>query len=232
MGDQLIGSMKVEVIAAPVRQQVLETLRAAITAGRFTPGQRLIEKDLCELMGVSRPSVREALRQLESEGLIENQPNRGPVVTPLRYADLVDIYEVRKAMEATAARLFAKNASDEQIAAIETATDALADAYASRDVEAILETKARFYAILFEGSGNKMIPNIVRQMNARVTALRRLSLGSADRLPKSIEEIRSLVDALARRDGDAAAAAASVHIENAAHAANESFRAMEARSAA
>ena len=69
---------RVAAVAAPIRSQVVEMLRAAITGGQFTPGQRLVEKDLCDSMGVSRPSVREALRQVESEGLIVTIPNRGP----------------------------------------------------------------------------------------------------------------------------------------------------------
>ena len=77
---------RIATVAAPVRSQVVEMLRAAITSGQFAPGQRLIEKDLCDLMGVSRPSVREALRQVESEGLIVTIANRGPTVSQLSEA--------------------------------------------------------------------------------------------------------------------------------------------------
>src|SRR5690606_4359359 len=98
-------SMRVASVAAPVRRQVAKVLREAITSGRFAPGQRLIEKDLCELLGVSRPSVREALRELESEGLIEIIPNRGPLVKRLTAADAASVYQVRAALEALAARL-------------------------------------------------------------------------------------------------------------------------------
>src|ERR1044072_1826069 len=112
-------SMRVARVAAPVRQQVAEVLRAAITSGRFAQGQRLVEKDLCELTGVSRASAREALRHLESEGLIETLPNRGPLVSRLSPRDAASIYQVRGALEALAAQLFAVQASDAQIGELE-----------------------------------------------------------------------------------------------------------------
>src|SRR5262249_26988975 len=153
-------SMQVRVVAAAVRQQVFETMRAAIISGRFRPGQRLVEKDLCELMKVSRPSVREALRHLESEGLIETVPNRGPVVAMLTRADVVGIYQVRGALEALAARLFATEASDAQVAELEAAYDALATAMGSGGIDTVLPAKDRYYEVLLRGAGNAIISSI------------------------------------------------------------------------
>src|SRR5215212_7088024 len=118
-------SLRVETLAAPVRQKVVEVLRGAITAGRFAPGERLTERALCELTGVSRVSVREALRQLESEGLIEIQPNRGPMVSRLSRRDAESLYQMRGALEALAARLFAEAASDQQIGELAAAVAVL-----------------------------------------------------------------------------------------------------------
>jgi DNA-binding GntR family transcriptional regulator len=95
-------SMRIAPAAAPVRQQVAEVLRFAITSGRFAPGQRLVEKGLCELTGVSRASVREAPRQIETTGMIETLPNRRPSVTRLSRQDAASIYEVRDALDALA----------------------------------------------------------------------------------------------------------------------------------
>src|SRR4029079_13475181 len=162
-------SMRVAPVAAPVRQQVAEVLRAAITTGRFAPGQRLVEKDLCELTGVSRASVRDALRQLESEGLIETLPNRGPLVSRLSTQDAASIYQVRGALEALAAQLFASYATNQQIAELEAAVRALDPAYKAQDVDRIVEAKRRFYDVLLAGSGNSMIGSILSTMNARIT---------------------------------------------------------------
>ena len=208
-------SMRVAPIAAPVRRQVVETLRAAITSGRFAPGQRLVEKDLCDLLGVSRPSVREALRELESEGLISTIPNRGPLVSTLSARDAASIYEVRGVLEGLAAKLFAERATDEQIAELSASVDRLEAAYATADVERILVAKKAFYDVLLEGSQNVVIPSILRTMNARVTQLRRVSLSSPKRLPASIGEIRAVLKAIRDRDPEAAFQASLRHIAEA-----------------
>ncbi len=207
--------MRIAAVAAPVRQQVAERLRAAIAAGDFAPGQRLIERDLCERLGVSRPSVREALRELESEGLIETVPNRGPVVTSLTRKDAASVYDVRAALEAVAAKRFAEGASDTQVGRLRDAVAVLAAAYGKKDVEAALAAKGNFYGVLFEGSGNRIVPQILRTMNARITLLRRISLSSLERLPESIKEIREVLAAIEARDPAAAFAASFAHIEKA-----------------
>jgi DNA-binding GntR family transcriptional regulator len=209
----------VAAVAAPVRQQVAEVLRTAITSGRFAPGQRLVEKDLCELTGVSRASVREALRQLETEGLIETLPNRGPSVSRLSPQDAASIYQVRGALEALAAQLFAQHASDGQVAELEAAVQVLEQAYKAREVDRIVEAKRRFYAVLFQGSGNSMIASILSTMNARITMLRRVSLSSPKRGPASLREIRAVLIAIKRRDPQAAYQASLHHIQEAARVA-------------
>ena len=211
----LDNSMRVAPVAAPVRSQVVETLRTAITSGRFAPGQRLVEKDLCELLGVSRPSVREALRELESEGLINTIPNRGPLVTMLTAQDAASIYEVRGVLEALAAKLFAEKASDEQIRELSDAVDRLDAAYGSQDVEQILVAKKAFYDVLLAGSQNVIIPTMLRTMNARITQLRRVSLSSPKRLPGSMKEIRAVLKAIKARDPESAFQASMRHIAEA-----------------
>ena len=218
------ASLRVETVAAPVRQKVVEVLRAAITSGRFAPGERLTERQLCELTGVSRVSVREALRQLESEGLIETQPNRGPLVSRLSRRDAVSLYQMRGALEALAARLFASSASDAQIDELAAAVSVLHRAYASRDIEEIVRAKRRFYDVLFEGSGNSMIGPALNAMYARVNQLRRVSLSSPKRGPQSMREIRAVLGAIKRRDPDAAYAASLHHVEQAAKAALANLR--------
>jgi DNA-binding GntR family transcriptional regulator len=209
------SSMRVAPVAAPIRSQVVETLRTAITTGRFSPGQRLVEKDLCDLLGVSRPSVREALRELESEGLIQTIPNRGPLVSRLTPQDAAGIYEVRGVLEALAAKLCAERATADQIKSLGVSVDALEAASRSGDVEQVLVAKKRFYETLLEGSQNVIIPSLLRTMNARITQLRRVSLSSTERLPETIKEIRAVVAAIKARDPEAAFQASLKHIEKA-----------------
>jgi DNA-binding GntR family transcriptional regulator len=206
---------RVATIAAPVRSQVIEMLRTAITSGQFSPGQRLVEKDLCDMMGVSRPSLREALRQVESEGLIVTIPNRGPIVSQLSRRDVASIYEVRGALEALAAECFAASASDERVAELDIAVTELEAAYKSGDIEKIVVAKRTFYDVMLEGSGNSILPALLRTMNARITQLRRVSLSSPERAITSLREIRAVLQAIKQRDPEAAFKASLHHIKEA-----------------
>ena len=109
---QKASALRVSKDHETLREKTVERLREALLNQFFAPGDRLIERELCELTGVSRTSVREALRLLESEGLIETIPNRGPIVASLSAEDAQYIYEVREALEGLAGRLFAERASD------------------------------------------------------------------------------------------------------------------------
>ena len=116
-----MNNLKIENIqklAAPLRLQVLDGLRRAIIEGRLAPGARLTERELTEMMGVSRTVIREALRQLETEGLIANVPNKGPVVRALSLAEAKDLYTIRAVLEGLAARLFVQNAGDVEVKTI------------------------------------------------------------------------------------------------------------------
>jgi DNA-binding GntR family transcriptional regulator len=213
------SGMKISSIAAPVRQQVAASFRTAILSGRFAPGVRLVEKELCELTGASRTSVREALRQLETEGLIEVVPNKGPIVASISPEQARSIYEVRGALESLAGALFAKYASDEQMERLEVAVEQVANAYDRGDIGEILTAKDAFYAVLLEGADNEIAASFLSMLQARISLLRRVSLSQPARLAASIEEIRAIMAALKKRDAEAAAAACRRHVENAADAA-------------
>ena len=212
-------SMKISSIAAPVRQQVVASFRSAISSGRFQPGDRLIEKDLCDLTGASRTTVREALRQLEAEGLVELVANKGPIVASIDPHQARSIYEVRLALESLAGSLFATNATDAHIRQLEAAVSDLADAYQDGNINEIIEKKAVFYAVLLDGAGNEIVHTLLRMMHARISLLRRVSLGHAKRLAVSIKEIRIILKAAKARDPEATAEACRIHVQCAADAA-------------
>jgi DNA-binding GntR family transcriptional regulator len=213
------NELKIEAVSAPLRLQIVQTLRKAILQGRFAPGARLVERELCELMGVSRVSVREAFRQLESEGIIENIPNRGPVVATLSRAQVKDVYEVRQALEALAAKLFASNATEKQVEELSNATETLALVYRSGNVDEIVAAKDVFYGVLYSGCGNEVAFQMLTILNTRISLLRRVSLSVPGRSEKSFKEVRRLVAAIRKRDGAAAWSAASAHVQKAAEAA-------------
>jgi DNA-binding GntR family transcriptional regulator len=199
--------------------EICDRIRDDIVSGALPFGSRLTLHRLASRYATGHMPVREALRQLESEGLIEIQPNRGPLVSRLTRRDAESLYEMRGALEALAARLFAVRGSDAQIAELERAVGVLQAAYKRRGIGKIVEAKRRFYEVLTEGSGNSMIGPALNTMYARINQLRRISLSSPRRAPQSMREIRAIVAAIKRRDAGAAYAASLHHVEQAAKAA-------------
>lgn len=212
-------------VAAPLRQSVVESIRNAIATGRFVAGERLTEKGLCEMVGVSRTLMREALRQLETEGLIDVVPNRGPVVARVSVAQAEQIYQVRRELEGLASELFALNATEAQQNELRKALKDLKASYASSDAAVRLAAKNEFYACLLRGTGNEALAQTLGLLNSRVTLLRATSLQHKGRSQKSLVELARLVDALLARDAQAARAAATTHVSNAAEAALNVLRA-------
>lgn len=211
-------SMRVQSLPG-LREQVAERLRMAIAAGKFPAGTRLIERELCEMMGVSRTSLREALRELQADGLITLQPNKGLSVSVITEQTARSIYEVRAMLEGLAARLFARNASEQQIEELRRSVDRLAEVYDNFSAEAFIAAKTRFYDILLEGAGNPVAADMLRRIHTRVSQLRVVSLSRAERAQKSIRELRDFVDALEKRDEERAWQVCVAHVEAAAKAA-------------
>lgn len=213
-----------------LRDQVGNQLRLSIIEGVLKPGTRLVERELCQQMGVSRPSVREALRQLENEGLIVNLPNRGPIVAVVSPKAAADIYQVRSAIEGLAARLFARNASEEAIAEIKRCCQDLLSLPKRAPALEYLALKDRFYSILLAGSGNEMLAHLGGMALRRFYQLRNISVAKTGRADASRKEIKKLVDALVARDEEAAAKACIEHIENTAKAVIQALERMESES--
>jgi DNA-binding GntR family transcriptional regulator len=219
VGDN--STSKILRVAAPLRQELLSHIRAAISSGEYPPGERLIERVLCEKYGVSRTVVREAVRHLEAEGLVTIVPNRGPVVTVLSREDAAGLFEVRAAMEGLAAERFAERATTEERAALEASCELIEAAYATDDIEAWIKAKDVYYDALLRGAHNDLIRSTVVGIHARVQVLRGLSLQRAGRLSRSLAEIRNITALAVAGRAAEAGAAAKAHVEQAERAAFE-----------
>lgn len=206
-----------------LRQRATDKIREAILTGKFSPGQRLVERDLWQSLGISRTVVREALQHLQAEGLITIIPYKGPVVATLTLQDANALYEVRGSLESLACAGFAKNASDVQIKALRAALEFLRTPQASSNAKNLLDAKNAFYATLLEGCGNKVIGEILTQLNNRVSVLRRVSLGSPGRLAQTLLELEEVVQAVEKRDAQTAARLAAAHVAKAAEIVRASF---------
>ncbi len=201
--------------AAPLRQQVVDQLRARILDGRYAPGARLIERVLCEEMQVSRTVVREALRQLESEHLIELVPNIGPIVRMLTRDEVRSLYEVRAVLESLAGEACAAKTDPATVQQLDDAL-VLIERLDAEDIDGLLRAKDVFIQVLVAGSRNAVIGDMLGSIHARVSQLRAMTLRSPGRLRGTIAELHIIRDAVARGDAQGAAEACRRHVESAA----------------
>ena len=214
-------SLGVQRVAAPLREQVLDLLRQAIVEHRLKPGQRLIERELVEQIGVSRTTIREVLRQLAAEGLVATIPQRGAVVAVPTAEEAAELYEVRAALESLAARRFVEHASESQVTALRAAYEEVARVMSAGDAAdtlAMIQSKDLFYDVLLKGSGNRAIHSILSGLTARVSVLRATSMARPGRAQQSLAELEAIVVAIENGDADAAADACAHHVEMAARA--------------
>ena len=207
-------------VAAPLRDQILDVVRQGILDFQLRPGQRLIERELMEQLGVSRATVREVVARLASEGLVTIIPQRGAIVTVLTMEEAADIYEMRAALEALAAHRFVERATPQHIADIR-ATFAAFGAFATvptvdSDNLERLRVKDGFYAVLFDGAASPPLTRMLTILQSRVRLLRWTSLSAPGRAEQAIREMGAIVEAIEAKDADAAAAACATHVRNAA----------------
>ena len=214
-----------------LRAQVENNLRQAITSGQLKPGQKLIERELCEQLGVSRPSLREALRKLEAERLIVIVPHRGPEVAALTLQEAQDLYALRRLLESFVAHEFARRASDMQIKTLARVVKRLREAGRRHNGTGVLEAKAEFYRVLLDACGNALVSDILGGLLARVSLLRATSLMLPDRLPRSLDEIDALLVCIQQRDAKGAEKIARQHVLNAEQAALGVFQQQLAQAA-
>lgn len=217
--------IRIKRVAAPLRHQVAEALRDDIHEGHFIPGQRLVESQLCDRYGVSRTVVREALRQLESEGLIQVEPNRGPVVVILTEQDVEDLYRVRGSLEGLAGEQFAEVATVEECEALIREHRRLEAALKDGSLKDQVKAKDEFYDSLLAGAHNAVLASMVESIHSRTRLFRSLSLQAPGRPQESVVELQEITTAAAvNRDPNAARAACQQHITRAGELALETIR--------
>lgn len=205
--------------AATLRLLVEDRIREAIASGHFKPGQRLVERELCEQIGVGRTSVREALRQLEAEGLVVTVPHRGPEVSSINFEEAKQLYDVRALLEGFAGRAIAEQGSDEAIEELRQAVSGFRKAAEGGDRAQLVAAKTRFYSALMEGAGNVFVKQSLTMLHNRITLLRFTSMTQEGRLKDSVAEIEAIFAAIAARDGARAEQSCRHHIAKAAEVA-------------
>jgi DNA-binding GntR family transcriptional regulator len=206
-------------VAAPLRDQVLAIVRQAILEFRLRPGQRLIERELVEQLGVSRATVREVLALLVSEGLVTVIPQRGAIVSVLSETEAADIYDMRQYLEALAVRRFVERAKPGQISQLRASLEALEQVSGS-DTDRLAELRAKdaFYEVLLAGADSRPLAQTLTTLQGRVQILRATSLSQPGRAKQAADELRRVLELIEKGDADGAADACAEHVRHAAKA--------------
>ena len=194
--------------------QVFEHLETDILSGKYQRGDLLTENRLCEILGVSRTPIREALRRLQQEHLIV-ETGKGSLVLGISDDDLRDIYLIREALEGKAARRAAESASDDEINELKSALELQEFYLAKHNSDQIRLMDNRFHEILYKISGSHVFYNTLLPLHKKVQKYRKVSLQSQSRANESVAEHREILNSIINRDADSAERFTAQHVKNA-----------------
>ncbi len=188
-----------------LREKILHTIREAIRTGDLKPNEKIVEQDLAEQFGVSRTPVREALRQLESDGYIKVVPRKGVVVAPLSALDVKEYYDIKGLLESYAAQMAAENMSDAALTRLEAINQELAEAAERGDCKVYSDLCREFHRLFLYEGGNLRLVEMLSQMEQKFTRLHFSELMLSGRLKAGVEQHKALLTAFRQRDGHQAA---------------------------
>lgn len=208
----------------PLREIVFETLREAIINGSLKPGERMMEIQLAEELGVSRTPVREAIRKLELEGFVVMVPRKGAYVAGISMKDIADVFEIRAALEGMVAALAAERITDEELEHLERHLVKIAECIEANNLKALVETDTEFHDTLYKACRNERLVQIVSHLREQIQRFRTTSLSSPGRMKFALEEHKKIVEAVSDRNVEVARALAIEHIENAENSMLETLR--------
>ena len=197
----------------PLREMVYEELKMQILKGSIIPGTRMMEVELAEEMGVSRTPIREAIRKLEKEGLVTIEPRRGAYASMISTEDMVEILEVRQDLEGLAAYFAANRMTDEQMAELKEVSNNYNEAVKRGKMEDMIKYDTRFHHIIVESCRNKILVQMIEQLQELVLRFRYISYDNFRRAENMPEEHEAIVAAISEGDADKARAAADIHID-------------------
>lgn len=210
-------------------EKVYQNLRSDILSGTFRDREELRETALAKTYGVSRTPVREAIRQLALEGLVDTIPNRGAYVHNIHGKDVKDVYAIRSLLEGLAARWAVENITDEQIEAMEEVLY-MSEYYRKKELwEQVYVCDNKFHDLMYAASGSHILEHMLRTFHEYVQQVRKSALQDEKRAKSSFEEHAAILEAIKSRKADEAADLAKQHIDNAVESwkSNDAIHAVE-----
>jgi DNA-binding GntR family transcriptional regulator len=209
--------MTAEVISIPraaLHEQVAQRLRQMLVEGRIAPGAKLNERELSELLAVSRTPLREAIKMLAAEGLVELLPHRGAIAVSLGEADILNTFEVMAGLEGMTGDLAAQRITPAELAEIQAMQFEMMAAYTRRDLSAYYQLNARIHAAISAAAKNPVLSQVYKQVNARLQALRFRSNQDGEKWKRAVKEHEKMIEALAAHDGAAMRDVLQEHLRN------------------
>lgn len=196
-----------------LREKILENIRDAIISGTMPPGSRVSEPDLAERHGISRTPIREAFRQLESEGYLTVIPRKGAVVSAFSPKDVEEFYAIKSILEGYAARRACKNLSDREIDRMQTINERLREMANQGDVKHFFKVHNDFHDLFIKASDNEKLRDMINSLVTRFQRLRLMSLSVPGRMAVSVQEHTKIIEAFRRRDCETAEALVRTNAE-------------------
>lgn len=204
-----------ELLSGSLRGQVFSRIQNDILNGVYEPGESLTEIRLSKELGVSRTPVREALRQLELEGLVQSVPNKGVTVKGVSAQDIQDIYTIRMLIEGLAARWAAEKITPREMEELREAVD-LEEFYTTKnDNSRLLQLDTRFHDIVFKASKSKPLMHTLSTFHHYVQKARKVSMSNPERAAEVLKEHKAILQAIVDRDADRAEKLTTEHVRNA-----------------
>ena len=198
----------------PLRDVVFNTLRQAILRGELKPGERLMEIQLANKLGVSRTPIREAIRKLELEGLVNMIPRKGAEVAEITEKNLRDVLEVRGALEELAVRLACDKITEEQIAELKRAAKDFKFTLRSGDITKIAEADVKFHDVIYEATDNRRLIQLLNNLREQMYRYRVEYLKNESAHPKLLAEHEEIIEKIEKREKQAAVDVVCQHISN------------------
>ena len=224
--------MSADVISIPraaLHEQVAQRLRQMLVEGRIPPGAKLNERELAELLNVSRTPLREAIKMLAAEGLVELVPNRGAIAVSLSEADVLNTFEVMAGLEGLSGELAAQRITAQELAEIQAMQFEMMAAYTRRDLSAYYSLNARIHNAINAAAKNPVLGSVYNQVNARLQALRFRSNQDGEKWKRAMKEHEKMIEALAARDGAAMREVLLGHLRNKREVVLEQLREVQAK---
>lgn len=222
--------MSADVISIPraaLHEQVAHRLRQMLVENRIPPGAKLNERELSEVLKVSRTPLREAIKMLAAEGLVELLPNRGAIAVELSEADVLNTFEVMSGLEAQSGELAAERITDAELAEIKAMHYEMLAAYTRRDLPAYYRLNAAIHGAINAAAKNPVLTATYKQVNARLQALRFRSNQDGEKWSAAVREHEQMIEALGTRDAAAMRAVLLAHLKNKRDVVVEQLRAAQ-----